>query len=58
MAAGSSSRGDGRGAGPAFRGMGFRLGDTDSAPSESVMGLPRESEKPREVSTLQELQRL
>ena len=52
MAAGSSSRGDGRGAGPAFRGMGFRLGDTESAPSESVMGLPRESEKPREVSTL------
>ena len=24
--------------------MGFRLGDTESAPSESVMGLPRETQ--------------
>ena len=52
MAAGSSSGGDGRGAGPAFRGMGFRLGDTESAPSESVMGLPRESAQPRKVRAL------
>ncbi len=39
----------------AFRGTGYRLGDTEGAPPETVMGLPRHSEQPREVDMVLKL---